>query len=325
MDQRVLEVLNTVPKWDFPNRKDFLKAFFSMLTPEEMIFSRNIAQRRKRKRDHRLIKPREEGERVGEAKGGKFKENEAAILICVTNDGSKRGRGDGVEEHTPIQDQPFTATIQAKPLRSEVAKGWWTDYKKSDTVALDIEMVTIKQDGVNKNVAAKVGICDFYGKRISEAKVRRESKSFMVNRFTMAINGITEGGLRNGKPFTKVQREVENILNRKLSSVGHAIGNDFKALDLDAGSFNIFDLQWEYWRRNVDGIRLEFKLKALNKHFFPSGQFQDGIHEAVGDAVATMKIFRETYTREKKMNLPAQMYNAEPVPEGEIEPLKNKK
>ncbi|CAG7825669.1 unnamed protein product [Allacma fusca] len=116
-------------------------------------------------------------------------------------------------------------------------------------------------------------------------------------------------------PLKDVTTEVEKLLQEKLVITVDA-EMDFRCLGLAVGNFENFDLHqhWKQW----DGCYKKktfppeksyqrISLRRLYKHYF-NEDIQDGVHSAVKDAAATMKLFRN-YLDIKKTNLRSKFHD----------------
>jgi hypothetical protein len=195
-------------------------------------------------------------------------------------------------------------------------KKWWLEYKRENVLFLDTEMVSLaierlpEEKQKYRQVVATVAICDSYGNEVLNETVFHSPGSFLVNKYTKKINGFNKYSLINGKNIEIVRQSVHDILfaepeeEPKLIILWDATP-DFNALRLEAGVYDVFDLQKHYDRYATHDIYHEFplktKLKAVYNKLFPGEPFQDGVHDAMSDALATRRIFMEGYIKKDKI------------------------
>jgi DNA polymerase III epsilon subunit-like protein len=192
----------------------------------------------------------------------------------------------------PVPSKRHVSETRVTPL-----KEWYRTYNTNNVFALDCEFV--RKDKVHH--LATVSIVGFRGNIVYEGKVYHKPGSFVVDQWTLAINGFKTKDFLDGRHFSEIQRDVMKIIkgeDKLIITCGHQ--NDFRALSLETSEYNIFDLQDIYWCRNYNknGIvipervglaRLYYKFFGTNPHL--------GIHSASTDAKYTMKIFREKYIK----------------------------
>ncbi len=189
-------------------------------------------------------------------------------------------------------DRPVLGTC-VTPLRE-----WYRIYSTNNVFALDCEFVRKN----NVNHLATVSIVGFRGNIVYEGKVYHKPGSFVVDEWTLAINGFKANDFLDGRPFNEVQQKVIDIIEGKedklIITCGHE--NDFNALNLQISEYNIFELQDMYWcriyNRNGDVIPEPVGLARLYYKFFGINP-QMCTHSATTDAQYTMEIFREKYIK----------------------------
>jgi hypothetical protein len=132
-----------------------------------------------------------------------------------------------------------------------------------------------------KQVAGIVHICGFDGQTLLSQKIKHSSGSFLVNRFTMAINGIRYNHLEDGTNLEDVRRDVEKILKNNVV-IGININSDLNALALNVADYTedgCFDLQEEYKGEVINNgvtMIMGHSLKSLCQHFYGNCEFQSG-------------------------------------------------
>ncbi|XP_025409793.1 RNA exonuclease 4-like isoform X2 [Sipha flava] len=132
--------------------------------------------------------------------------------------------------------------------------------KEIEVVAIDCEMVGIHDDGQAKSVTD----------------------------YRTPVSGIRPEDIENGEIFTKVKKEVLQILKNKLL-VGHAIEHDLKVLRISHPKHMIRDTS-TYWqfKQLTEGRRPG--LKRLTLHFL-GASIQEGEHSSVQDAKAALQLY----------------------------------
>jgi hypothetical protein len=123
--------------------------------------------------------------------------------------------------------------------------------------------------------------------------------SFKINKSTKAINGFTSMSLQDGRPYNDVIQDIITVMQGKLVIFCGVYG-DMKSMGLSASQFDVFDLQ-QYWKEcttNKEGVDVEQSIGLKHIYYKYFGRnIQDGTHDAMKDAVGTMRIFREIYMK----------------------------
>jgi hypothetical protein len=164
-----------------------------------------------------------------------------------------------------------------------------------------------------KQVAATVSVHDFYNKKVYSAKIYHEKESYLVNKYTYAINGIKSDDLdkhNETESFETVRTKLNDIFENNLVVVCGGEG-EFFSLKMKTGDYNIFELQLFYYRIENNNV-IPNKLKSISKYLFPNLAFQNSFHTAEEDAKTTIRIFRfgvlkeilETKLKNKYPSLP---------------------
>ena len=157
-------------------------------------------------------------------------------------------------------------------------------------VALDCEMVGSK---VNRGTSmlAQVSIVGPDGEPLYNEFVKPPpTLNLDTIDYRTLFSGITKEILqtRARYSFAEVQAAVKKILAGK-TIVGHALENDFKALQLDPRNYTVMDtahtpwfmrIQWN--SRSLQGLAAELLGKPI----------QTGTHNALEDAQTSMELFR---------------------------------
>lgn len=151
-------------------------------------------------------------------------------------------------------------------------------------LAVDCEMVSTD---TNPNALARVSIVDFDGNVLLDEYVKPKDK---VRNYKTSVSGITASHLKFAKPFEEVQRIVTKLLEN-CTVVGHAISHDLQALDIVLPSDHVADTQKLYKLSN--GVKAVSLRKLVETELGRS--IQDGEHDSVEDARATMEIYRKLF------------------------------
>ncbi|KAG6328982.1 hypothetical protein ID866_10108 [Astraeus odoratus] len=164
-------------------------------------------------------------------------------------------------------------------------------YQSSDTVpgkylALDCEMVGIGLEGSESSLA-RVSIVNFKGAVVLDVYVRQRER---VVDYRTQWSGVREGDLgEEAQPFNEVQKTVADLIKDRIL-VGHAIQNDLKALFLSHPASHTRDTQSLAHRHKlVKSRRPALRVLVLQELGIA---IQEGEHDSVTDARATMALFR---------------------------------
>ncbi len=175
-----------------------------------------------------------------------------------------------------------------------VVEGWWSEYSSDSILAVDCEMVSyivgMKNNGkkICKNIAGKVVVVDYDGNSIYNQLVYHKPEDVYLTPISKQITGFDSDSFVNGKELSLVQVELEKLFKGKLLIL-IAAGSDFRALNMEKGKFDVFDLHQFY--ENGKG---KIGLRSLVQHFYKI-DIQAGVHDPLVDAQFTMKLFREQY------------------------------
>jgi len=236
-------------------------------------------------------------------------EKEKKMLLQMISHSKKREKRRAAKTVTaPIVIEPVPVLVNPKKR--------WLEYKRENVLSLDTEMVSLtierlpEQKRKYRQVVATVAICDSYGKEVLNKRVFHSPGSFIVNKYTKMINGFNKYSFINGEDIEIFRQSVHEKLfaepeeDPKLIVLWDATP-DFNALRLEAEDYDVFDLQKHYIRYAAHDIYHEFplktKLKSVYNKLFPGESFQDGVHDAMSDALATRRIFMEGYIKKDKI------------------------
>jgi RNA exonuclease 4 len=178
--------------------------------------------------------------------------------------------------------------------------------KITKTVAMDCEMVGVGENGKD-SILARVSLVNQYSEVIYDKHVIPTEK---VTDYRTRVSGIRPEDLKktnNAIEFTQAQKAVAEIIEGKIL-VGHAIHNDLQVLYLSHPKKKIRDTQKCKVLRQINpSIGGLSSLKNLAKTLLGI-DIQDGEHNSVLDAQATMRIYTtykkewESFLRNQKLN-----------------------
>ena len=158
-------------------------------------------------------------------------------------------------------------------------------------VALDCEMVGIGSDG-KKSALARVSIVDWDLNVVLDSFVKVPIR---VTDFRTHVSGVEPKHIKNSTAMdvSKCRELVASILKEKVL-VGHALTNDLKALLLTHPKNRIRDTaKYRPFQRFGNGKWRARKLRDLVKENLKDKEgFQEGEHDSVQDAKATMELFQ---------------------------------
>jgi len=157
-----------------------------------------------------------------------------------------------------------------------------------EAVALDCEMVGCGEIG-SINTLARVSIVDKNLKVVYESHVQPPGP---VIDYRTKYSGIRPKDLDNAPPFKVVQRQVAQAIKGKIL-VAHSVKNDLDVLMISHPRHLIRDTStYEVFRKKYQGYAPS--LKNLARDYLHMN-IQDGEHDSVEDARATMKLYLMHY------------------------------
>ncbi|RUS70830.1 hypothetical protein EGW08_021401 [Elysia chlorotica] len=171
-------------------------------------------------------------------------------------------------------------------------------------VAMDCEMVGVGPSG-EESVLARVSLVNHFGVCLYDKFVLPREK---VTDYRTHVSGVTRENLKTGEEFTKVQKEVSDIIRGKIL-IGHALQNDLKVLFLTHPHKMIRDTsKYKPFRQLFKGSNPSLK-KLADRVLGVT--VQEGQHSSVQDAQATMRLYtmhrqrwekelRQTWKQDKK-------------------------
>jgi RNA exonuclease 4 len=156
--------------------------------------------------------------------------------------------------------------------------------KEIEVVAIDCEMVGIHPDGQG-NMLARVSIVNSKGETIYDTFVKPTEK---VTDYRTPVSGVRFEDIEHGEVFTKVKKEVCQLLKNKLL-VGHALEHDLRVLKISHPKHMIRDTS-TYWQFKQLTEGRTPGLKRLTLHFL-GANIQEGEHSSVQDAKAALQLY----------------------------------
>nr|XP_050027293.1 RNA exonuclease 4-like [Dermacentor andersoni] len=156
--------------------------------------------------------------------------------------------------------------------------------KPTRVVAMDCEMVGVGHEGKD-SVLARVSLVNVMGHVIYDKFVKPTEE---VVDYRTAVSGVRPSDLEKAEDFSKVQKEVSEILNGRIL-VGHAVHHDLKVLFLSHPKRRIRDTSAYRPFRTMFGGRTP-SLKALSERIL-AVKVQQGEHSSVQDAQAAMRCY----------------------------------
>mmetsp|Transcript_3741 Transcript_3741/g.8113 ORF Transcript_3741/g.8113 Transcript_3741/m.8113 type:complete len:380 (+) Transcript_3741:101-1240(+) len=167
-------------------------------------------------------------------------------------------------------------------------------------IALDCEMVGIGTDG-KKSALARVSIVDWNLEVLLDTFVQVPMR---VTDFRTHVSGVEPKHIKSkndAMPVKECRDKVTKIMKGKIL-VGHALTNDFKALMTSHPKELIRDTaKYRPFQRYGNGKWRARKLRDLVKENLKGKEgFQEGEHDSVQDAMASMELFQVVYSQWEK-------------------------
>lgn len=156
----------------------------------------------------------------------------------------------------------------------------------TEELALDCEMVECYH---HKSVLARISIVNLFGHPILDRYVAPPSK---VTDYRTRYSGIRKKDLEGAPDFDTVQKEVADIIKNRIV-VGHSVHNDFAVLKLHHPAEKVRDTS-QHYRYLFQGKVPS--LKRLTENVLGM-KIQEGEHDSVIDAQATMKLYVRERTK----------------------------
>lgn len=155
--------------------------------------------------------------------------------------------------------------------------------KLTKCIAIDCEMVGVDEDA-KTNMLARVSIVNSYGECLYDKFVKPIEP---VIDYRTIVSGVRPKDLENGEDFSKVQREVAEILKRR-TLVGHALKNDMSVLFLTHPRGAIRDTS--KYKKFHEEFKTTPSLKKLTAKYL-GVTIQEGEHSSIEDAKAAMMLY----------------------------------
>ena len=166
-------------------------------------------------------------------------------------------------------------------------------------VALDCEMVGIGTGGV-KSALARVSLVDWNMNVLLDTFVQVPIR---VTDFRTHVSGVEAKHLKSSTamPVKQCRDQVAKLLKGKILC-GHGLTNDFKALMMSHPKESIRDTaKYRPFQRYGNGKWRPRKLRDLVKENLKGKDgFQEGEHDSVQDAKASMELFQVVFSQWEK-------------------------
>eukprot|EP00565_Helicotheca_tamesis_P009250 CAMPEP_0185731438 /NCGR_PEP_ID=MMETSP1171-20130828/12934_1 /TAXON_ID=374046 /ORGANISM="Helicotheca tamensis, Strain CCMP826" /LENGTH=356 /DNA_ID=CAMNT_0028400707 /DNA_START=106 /DNA_END=1176 /DNA_ORIENTATION=- len=168
-----------------------------------------------------------------------------------------------------------------------------TEEEKARFVALDCEMVGVGPHG-EQSALARVSIVNWDGDVIFDTFVKVDEP---VTDYRTFVSGVREADIEYGMDFDECRERVKDILEDRII-VGHALKNDFHALDMTHPWHQIRDTaRYEHFMKKsktCPEMLLPKKLKVLAKDKLGMLIQEEGKeHCSVEDATAAMELYKK--------------------------------
>lgn len=145
-------------------------------------------------------------------------------------------------------------------------------------------MVGIHPDGQG-NMLARVSIVNSKGDTLYDKFVKPTEN---VTDYRTPVSGVRPEDIESGELFTKVKKDVSQILRGKLL-IGHALEHDLRVLKISHPKHMIRDTS-TYWQFKQLTEGRTPGLKRLTLHFL-GANIQEGEHSSVQDAKAALQLY----------------------------------
>ncbi|XP_005092252.1 RNA exonuclease 4 [Aplysia californica] len=250
----------------------------------------HIDAKRKTKAVKRPADPEAPQTEAKKAKDEIWFDNVDEIFIEAATDKISSADAEEVKSSKPKVPMSSGTETEAKLVKPDSFPGL------TSCVAMDCEMVGIGPEG-DESMLARVSIVNHFGVCLYDKFVLPREQ---VTDYRTFVSGITKENLATGEEFSKVQKEVSDILKGR-TLVGHAVHNDLRVLFLTHPHGDTRDTsQYKPFRELFNG-RIPALKKLSDKLLGVS--VQEGQHSSVQDAQATMRLYtmyRQRWEKELK-------------------------
>lgn len=186
--------------------------------------------------------------------------------------------------------RPFSTLEEAKANRTVL------DYWPSPVVAIDCEMV---ESVSHQNMLARVAVVGEQGQILLDTLVKPTER---VLDYRVKVTGLSAAMLSSAPSIESVRHNVEVLLRSAGVVVGHALANDFYALNLDIKEFTVRDTaHYEPLVKHSALIKRDeaavtaappprASLKVLSNVWL-NRVIQSGVHDPIEDARAALDLY----------------------------------
>lgn len=220
---------------------------------------------------------------------GKDDEN---IAFMVSDDfPSKKRRKQYPSIKELLEEKKQAEKVEKEELKRQEKIQDIPETLKAQYVALDCEMVGIGTGG-KKSALARVSLVDWEKNVVLDSFVKVPIR---VTDFRTHVSGVEPKHIKDSTAMDveKCRELVASLLKDKIL-IGHALANDLKALLLTHPKLKIRDTaKYRPFQRFHNGKWRPRKLRDLVKENLKGKEsFQEGEHDSVQDAMATMELFQ---------------------------------
>ncbi|KAM4690705.1 interferon-stimulated 20 kDa exonuclease-like 2 [Rhinophrynus dorsalis] len=208
----------------------------------------------------------------------------------------------GQRSSAPINGRVFSTRTHTQPFPTHHQTSLLSEYESGlppvapegkqpyKMVAIDCEMVGTGPKGCNSDLA-RCSIVNYYGDTVYDKYIQPSNP---VTDYRTRWSGIRREHLINATPFRIAQKEILKILSGKIV-VGHAIHNDFKAINYfhpkemtrDTSKIPLLNRKAGFQETEVASLKRLAK-QLLHKDI----QTGKRGHSSVEDAKTTMELYR---------------------------------
>ena len=168
-----------------------------------------------------------------------------------------------------------TATVIDKDPPSKIGK----------YLAIDCEML---ETDISSKTLGRVSIVDYENKIVLDTFVQPPPGAQILD-YRTRYSGLSPALIATGRPFEEVRARVTDLIRDRIL-VGHAIGNEFAAMQLSHPRKMIRDTQLSLRYRRLVGTKHPGLRKCTKAAL--GLDIQSGAHDSVEDARATMLLYK---------------------------------